>query len=109
MLKVQPLGGIRNSLAIAEKYGKPAVVSSALESAVGISLGLRLASLLPDFGYAHGLGTGALFLHDVDQLPIKDGEIELRDVNPVLDRYQVSPDRHKWWEDRLMKCAELLR
>lgn len=108
MLKVQPLGGIDKSIAIAQKYGKPVVVSSALESAVGISRGLRLASLLPDYGYAHGLGTGALLLHDVDSLPIINGEIELRDVDPVFDRYRVSPDRYQWWEDRLMKCVELL-
>ena len=48
MLKVAPLGGIRASLEIAEKYGLPVVVSSALESAVGISYGLNLAAALPD-------------------------------------------------------------
>lgn len=43
MLKVQPLGGIARAHKLAEHHKLPVVVSSALESAVGINYGLHLA------------------------------------------------------------------
>jgi len=104
MLKVAPLGGIAKALEIAKHYGVPVAVSSALESAVGISHGLRLAASLPELDYACGLGTGALLAVDVAQLPIVDGVIEARDVTPnseALTKFAVSNERLNWWKNRI--------
>jgi len=104
MLKVAPLGGITRSLEIAQHHKLPVVVSSALESAVGISYGLKLASALPSLNFACGLGTGSLLAVDVDQLPIKDGMIEVTDVRPdisVLNKLAASNERLNWWKNRI--------
>ena len=108
MLKVQPLGGISRSLAIAAHYGLPAVVSSALESAVGIRYGMALAASMSDLNFDCGLATGALVARDVASLPIIDGAIELSDLDIKLDGLDVSPERYEWWKNRTMRCAELL-
>lgn len=104
LLKVAPLGGIKRSLEIAAHHGKPVVVSSALDSAVGISYGLRLAAALPTLDYACGLGTGALLNSDVATLPIVDGAISVASVVPeesLIERYSISPDRLDWWRTRV--------
>ncbi len=104
MLKVAPLGGITRALEIAEHHQLPLVVSSALESAVGISYGLQLASALPSLNFACGLGTGSLLAVDVAHLPIKDGKIELDDVRPesaILNKLAVSNERLNWWKNRI--------
>ena len=67
MLKVQPLGGIMRATKLAQHHKLPVVVSSALESAVGISYGLKLAASLPDLNYACGLATGSLLSSNVAQ------------------------------------------
>lgn len=108
MLKVQPLGGIKRSLAIAEHHGIPAVVSSALESAVGINYGLELAASLTELKYDCGLATGSLMSADVDHLPISDGSIDVSDLDIKLDGLEVAPDRYEWWKNRAMRCAEVL-
>ena len=108
MLKVQPLGGISRSLAIAEHHQIPVVVSSALESAVGIRYGLELAASLPALDFECGLATGALIERDVAPLAIVDGEIEISELNVELDGLDVSADRYEWWQNRAMRCAELL-
>jgi O-succinylbenzoate synthase len=108
MLKVQPLGGIARSLAIAEHHQLPVVVSSALESAVGIRYGLQLAALVPELSFDCGLATGALIERDVASLAIIDGEIEISDLNVELDGLDVTADRYEWWQNRVMRCAELL-
>jgi O-succinylbenzoate synthase len=108
MLKVQPLGGIRRSLAIAEHHKLPVVVSSALESAVGIHYGLELAAALPELSYDCGLATGSLVSRDVANLPIVNGAIELSDLDIKLDGVEVAPDRYEWWKNRAMRCAEVL-
>lgn len=113
MLKVQPLGGISRSLAIAEHHGLTAVVSSALESAVGIRYGLELAAALPELNYDCGLATGSLISQDVAQLPIIDGAIALDDsmlgdLDIKLESLAVAPDRYEWWKNRAMRCAEVL-
>jgi O-succinylbenzoate synthase len=108
MLKVQPLGGIKRSLAIAEHHGIPAVVSSALESAVGINYGLELAASLTDLNYDCGLATGSLMSLDVAKLPIIDGAIEVSELDIKLDGLEVAPDRYEWWKNRAMHCAEVL-
>ncbi|MDA2963037.1 MAG: o-succinylbenzoate synthase [Actinomycetota bacterium] len=104
MLKVAPLGGIRRALEIANYHKIPIAVSSALESAVGISHGLRLAAIAPELNYASGLGTGALLAQDVAELPIINGEIQVKDIAPdrqALKNFAVSSQRLNWWVNRI--------
>jgi O-succinylbenzoate synthase len=108
MLKVQPLGGISRAHKLAEHHKLPVVVSSALESAVGINFGLQLAASFPEMNFDCGLGTGSLLAADIATLPIVDGEIEITDVEPDFSGYEVAPDRFEWWKNRVMKTAELL-
>ena len=109
MLKVQPLGGIKRAHAIAEHHKLPVVVSSALESAVGINYGLMLAASFKEINFDCGLGTGSLLAKDVATLPIVDGKIEIKDFEPQLDGLDVAPDRFEWWKNRIMRTAELLK
>jgi O-succinylbenzoate synthase len=108
MLKVQPLGGIERAHKLAEHHKLPVVVSSALESAVGINYGLQLAASFPAINFDCGLGTGSLLAANVSELPIIDGQIEITDVEPDFKGYEVAPDRFEWWKNRVMKIAELL-
>jgi O-succinylbenzoate synthase len=108
MLKVQPLGGIKRSHAIAEHHKLPVVVSSALESAIGINYGLVLAASFKEMNFDCGLGTGSLLAHDVAHLPIVDGKIEITDCEPSFEGLDVSPERFEWWKNRIMRTAELL-
>ena len=109
MLKVQPLGGIKRAHAIAEHHKLPIVVSSALESAVGINYGLTLAASFKEINFDCGLGTGSLLAQDVAHLPIVEGKIEIAEFEPQLDGLDVAPDRFEWWKNRIMRCAELLK
>ena len=65
MLKVQPLGGVRAALEVAEACGLPVVVSSAVDTSVGLAAGVALAAALPELPYACGLGTMSLLAGDV--------------------------------------------
>jgi O-succinylbenzoate synthase len=108
MLKVSPLGGIKRAKEIAAHHKMPVVVSSALESAVGISHGIKLAAALPELKYACGLGTGKLLANDVADLPIVDGRIKVTNVNPSgMLNYQAAPERIKWWEERIRDSFEV--
>jgi len=109
MLKVQPLGGIKRAHAIAEHHKLPIVVSSALESAVGIKYGLTLAASFNEMNFDCGLGTGSLLAQDVAHLPIVEGKMEIAEFEPQLDGLDVAPDRFEWWKNRIMRCAELLK
>jgi len=109
MLKVQPLGGIKRAHAIANHHKLPVVVSSALESAVGIKYGLELAASFDEMRFDCGLGTGSLLAKDVAQLPIVDGKIEITEFEPQLDGLDVASDRYEWWKNRIMRTAELLK
>ena len=109
MLKVQPLGGIKRAHALAEHHKLPVVVSSALESAVGINYGLTLAASFQELHFDCGLGTGSLLAQDVAHLPIVDGMIQLTEFEPALDGLDVSPERFEWWKNRIMRTAELLK
>jgi O-succinylbenzoate synthase len=108
MLKVQPLGGIARAHQLAEHHKLPVVVSSALESAVGINYGLQLAASFPEMNFDCGLGTGSLLRADVASLPIVNGEIEITEVEPDFNGYEVAPERYEWWKNRVMKTAELM-
>jgi O-succinylbenzoate synthase len=112
MLKVSPLGGIDRSLKLAAHHKLPVVVSSALESAVGIFHGLRLASVIPDLEYACGLATSALFVSDVGTIPIANGVMsvsapEIDDER--LQRFAASADRLEWWRNRISEVWKLRR
>ena len=109
MLKVQPLGGIKRAHALAEHHNLPVVVSSALESAVGINYGLTLAASFEEMNFDCGLGTGSLLAADVAQLPIVDGMIEISEFEPQLQGLDVASDRFEWWKNRIMRTAELLQ
>lgn len=106
VLKVQPLGGVRACLRIAEDIGLPVVVSSALESSVGIAAGVALAAALPELPYACGLATVSLLEGDVaiDPLLPVDGAlpVALPSVDPdALARLAAPPERVAHWEARL--------
>jgi O-succinylbenzoate synthase len=110
VLKVAPLGGIAKALEITERHRLPVVVSSALESAVGITHGLRLAAALPDLQYASGLATGKLFSEDVAQHEIKDGYMQV--ATPEIDeeklaRFKASQERLEWWRERIKRVWEV--
>ena len=108
MLKVQPLGGIKRAHALAKHHNLPVVVSSALESAVGINYGLTLAASFETMNFNCGLGTGSLLAADVAHLPIVDGKIEITEFEPQLAGLDVASDRFEWWKNRIMRTAELL-
>ena len=109
MLKVQPLGGIKRAHQLAAHHNLPVVVSSALESAVGISYGLTLAASFKEMNFDCGLGTGSLLAKNVAELPIVDGKIAISDVVPNLEGLDVSADRYEWWKNRIMRTSELLQ
>jgi len=113
VLKVQPLGGVRACLRIAEEIGLPVVVSSALETSVGLAAGLALAAALPELPYACGLGTGQLLAGDVVTSPLRvsDGALEVVSVRVTpesLEPARAAGDRVAWWTDRVKRVSELL-
>jgi O-succinylbenzoate synthase len=109
MLKVQPLGGIERAHQLAQHHNLPVVVSSALESAIGINYGLILAASFEEMNFDCGLGTGSLLAKNVADLPIVDGKIAISDVIPNFEGLDVSADRYEWWKNRIMRTAELLK
>lgn len=112
VLKVAPLGGISAMLAIADQIDIPVVVSSALDSAVGIGTGLTAAAALPRLRHACGLGTGGLFVDDVaETAPPVDGHLAVGPVTPDSARLAAlaaPPERRQWWIDRVKACHRLL-
>jgi O-succinylbenzoate synthase len=109
VLKAQPLGGVTAALRIAAEAGLPVVVSSALDTSVGVSMGAALAAALPELDYDCGLGTAALLAADVTAEPLipVDGSIPVRRVE-VVPGHDASPGRVTWWNERLARCADLL-
>ena len=104
VLKVQPLGGVRAALEVAEAHGLPCVVSSALESSVGIAAGVALAAALPELPFACGLATVALFTDDVSSAPLLpvDGALPVRAVTPDrLGDTAADEDTTQRWLARL--------
>ena len=109
MLKVQPLGGIQRSLDIAAHHRLPVVVSSALESAIGIEYGLELAASISDLTFDCGLATGSLLASDVAEHKIIDGKITLGQISPHFVGLDVSPERYEWWKNRIMQTWEQIK
>lgn len=113
VVKVAPLGGVRAALRIVAEVGLPAVVSSALDTSVGIAGGVALAAALPALDHACGLGTVELLAGDVcpDPLVPRAGQLPVRRVEPdpaLLDRWAAPPDRAAWWRARLSRCHAVL-
>ncbi|WP_395308337.1 o-succinylbenzoate synthase [Mycobacterium sp. AMU20-3851] len=112
VVKVAPLGGVRRLLEIAGQIGIPVVVSSALDSAVGMSRGLLAAACLPELRYACGLGTGGLFVEDVvDPVAPVDGCLSVGSVVPDparLSGLAAPGERRQWWIDRIRECYPLI-
>ena len=112
IVKVAPLGGMRATLALAESIGLPVVVSSALDSAVGMAAGVAAAAALPALDHACGLGTGTLFTADVTEpfLPLA-GVVTPRWFAHDLDLpigVRAPADRDRWWRERLTRCHAIL-
>ena len=111
VLKAAPLGGINNALQIAKEAGLPVVVSSALETSVGISMGSHLAALI-NSDYASGLATAALLKEDVTETPLIpiNGEIPVGRVEVSEEKLQLlaaTPERVQWWLKRLERCMKV--
>jgi len=104
VLKVQPLGGVRAALEVAEAHGLPCVVSSALESSVGIAAGVALAAALPELPFACGLATVALFTDDVTSEPLVPvaGALPVRRPEPDrIEAVAADEDTAARWRARL--------
>ena len=112
VLKAAPLGGITRALEISREAGLPVVVSSAIDTSVGISMGLHLAAALPNLEFDCGLGTAAMLIGDVTREPLiaRDGYLEVRRVQVDEDRLNVfaaEDHRADWWLERLERCLAL--
>ncbi|MGH8825528.1 MAG: o-succinylbenzoate synthase [Jiangellaceae bacterium] len=113
VLKVQPLGGVRACLRIAESIGLPVVVSSALETSVGIAAGVALAAALPELPYACGLATVGLLARDVvgDPLVAVEGSLAVRRPEPTptaMAAARADDATVAWWRDRAARVAGLV-
>jgi O-succinylbenzoate synthase len=105
VLKCAPLGGVRRALAVAQACGLPCVVSSALQTSIGLAAEIALAGALPELDFACGLGTGALLTADVVEAPLVPvgGWLPVPRRAPTpsrAPRLAASPDRAAWWAAR---------
>lgn len=113
IIKAQPLGGARRALDIVEQAGLAAVVSSAIDTSVGLAQGALLAAALPALDHDCGLGTAALLTADVTRDPLlpQDGTTSAARVVPdedLLVRHAADPQREEWWRRRIGACYALL-
>lgn len=111
VLKVQPIGGVRACLEIAEQIGLPVVVSSALETSIGIAAGVALAAALPELPYACGLATVSMFTQEVVAEPLLpvDGFLPVKRVQPdaaLLDAARADQTRTAVWEERMTRVQK---
>ncbi|HTP15902.1 MAG TPA: o-succinylbenzoate synthase [Streptosporangiaceae bacterium] len=110
VLKVQPLGGVRAALAVAAACGLPVVVSSAVETSVGLAAGVALAAALPDLAYDCGLATMSLLTADVtaDPLAQRDGMLPVRAAAADRQRLAALAADPVPWIARMEAAAEYL-
>ena len=114
VIKAQPLGGVRRALAIVAEAGLPAVVSSALDTSIGLAMGAALAAALPELDYDCGLGTASLFAADVADPAARRRAAARSRVGRVapdaarLDALAATADRRDWWLGRLARCHAVL-
>jgi O-succinylbenzoate synthase len=106
VVKVAPLGGVHRALEVVAACGLPAVVSSALDTSVGMAAGVALAAALPELPFACGLGTVALLEGDVCAPPLlpRSGALPVGRVDAdeaLLTRWAAEPDRERWWRERV--------
>ncbi|MGW0007164.1 o-succinylbenzoate synthase [Nocardia grenadensis] len=114
VLKCTPLGGVRRALRVAAAAGLPCVISSALETSVGLAAQLALAGALPELGHACGLGTVNLFEGDIvtESLRPVDGFLPVPRSAPepdldLLEKYRhPDPERTAWWIARMRRLLE---
>jgi O-succinylbenzoate synthase len=113
IVKAQPLGGIREAQRITSEAGLPVVVSSAIDTSVGIAMGAYLAAAVPRLDFDCGLGTVALLESDVAEdpllprngvIPVRRPEVSVR----ALDRLAAPRERREWWLARMARCHRLL-
>jgi O-succinylbenzoate synthase len=114
VLKVQPLGGVRAGLRLAEQLAMDVVVSSGLETSIGLAAGVALAAALPQLPYACGLNTAGLLAADLvaDPLVARQGLIEVRagEVDPArFDQVRADPAAQRAWAERLARCEAYLK
>jgi o-succinylbenzoate synthase len=110
MVKVQPLGGVRAALRVAQACGLPVVVSSAVDSSVGLAAGVALAAALPELRHACGLATMSLLTGDVTAQPLHESGGELPVRRPAVDsaalaRWETDPEP---WRRRALAAAQYL-
>jgi O-succinylbenzoate synthase len=110
VLKVAPLGGVRQALQIAEACGLPVVVSSAVDSSVGLAAGVALAAALPELDYDCGLATMSLLTADVtsDPLTAVDGALPVRPAVVDPERLAAVETDPGPWRERILAAAEFL-
>ncbi|WP_345800176.1 o-succinylbenzoate synthase [Microbacterium sp. AZCO] len=113
VVKAQPLGGVGRALEIVAEAGLPAVVSSALDTSIGLAMGAALAAALPELEFDCGLGTASLFLGDVATPPLapRGGVLPVERIGPdvaQLDALAAPEDRRDWWLERITRCHALL-
>ncbi|SCX02492.1 o-succinylbenzoate synthase [Candidatus Aquiluna sp. UB-MaderosW2red] len=113
VIKVAPMGGVEKALEIANKSGLEIVVSSALESSIGIAQGLALAASIPTLNYPCGLGTLNLMAGDIVKNPLRTQngflEFDVPEIDSeMLEKYRAPKDREEFWIKRLERCLELL-
>jgi O-succinylbenzoate synthase len=110
VLKAQPLGGVRSALRVARACGLPVVVSSAVESSVGLAAGLALAAALPELPYDCGLATISLLAADVTAAPLaeQDGMLPVRCAAPDPERLAAVESDPAPWQSRMAAAGEFL-
>jgi O-succinylbenzoate synthase len=111
VVKVAPLGGVRRALDIIDDAGLPVVVSSALESSIGLGASFDLAQRIEHLDYDCGIATNVLFERDIipagrnfDGWSAATGIVD----EVAADELRVSPEREQWWRDRAARCLALL-
>lgn len=107
VLKVAPLGGVRPTLQVAHRVGLPVVISSALDTSLGLAAGVAAACCLPEPPLACGLGTGSLYVRDTTEplLPVA-GEVGWVGY-PTPDVVQTGEDLG-YWQRRIAAAADVL-
>jgi O-succinylbenzoate synthase len=113
VLKAAPLGGISRALSIAAEAELPVVISSALDTSVGLSMGAYLAAAIPNLEFDCGLATSALLAGDVTREPLRaeNGFIDVRRVEvdqSKLEIFKAQDHREDWWLERLERVYKLL-
>ena len=113
VIKAAPLGGITAAFTLVADAGLPVVISSALDTSIGLSMGAYLAASIPQLDFDCGLGTAALLAADLTDAPLVpvNGAIPVRKVTPneqLLATHAATAERTEWWLARLARCYELL-